>query len=47
MPHLFLFTIFEGIPEAGAMDQFFQTVVEYVYVAPHKLEEFKKSLKKK
>jgi hypothetical protein len=35
------------VPQTWAMDQFFQSVVEYVYVAPHKLEEFKKSLKKK
>jgi hypothetical protein len=34
------------VPQTWAMDRFFQTVVEYVYVAPHKLEEFKESLKK-
>jgi Domain of unknown function (DUF4145) len=34
------------VPQTWAMDQFFQTVIEYVYVAPSKLEEFKNSLKK-
>ncbi len=30
----------------GAMDDFFRVVIEYVYVAPHMLQEFKKRLEK-
>lgn len=34
------------VPMTWVMDKFFRTLVEYVYIAPHQLEEFKKQLDK-
>jgi len=32
------------VPMTWQMDKFFRTLVEYVYVAPARIEEFKKSV---
>jgi hypothetical protein len=34
------------VPLTWTMDEFFRTLIEYVYVAPHKLASFQKRLKK-
>ncbi|MFT3788351.1 MAG: DUF4145 domain-containing protein [Tepidisphaeraceae bacterium] len=32
------------VPQTWAIDEFFRAIVEYVYVAPHKLASFRKKL---